>query len=617
MNKAKNLLNLYLSKRNQLFGFLQKSVTTSGDFAWKSSFRLFWKREHDNIEARQGYAMQRFGNEYQAAFKIPLETESTLKAQFAMFTSLHEYRPIYLKGAIFSGKSSCIIELAFRLGRYLVFLNLNPSYTPQDMVESLQGLCRSNCWAHYDGFDLLHYETLSILTTQLQQINLAQSMNLKEFHLSGRKTQLGLQTGFFFLSRKADQDQQQSQQLPPISLSSQFRQVYLQAPDIGPLVQAELLARGFGQPKTLTNSLLAIVKTFYKITTPGFRHIPMLTITREIFSRLPNTDKTESAHVAMATMDTMRAMLPATDMDIIGPFIREHFQESELPAASDQAASIDADLAKFRADLFLRIQRGWWPIVIGQRGTGKSTAIAEAVKDKFVMTEIKLARHTVQELFGQEDDSGKWNLGIITRYLNPNSKPTVLNLITPISSAVAHNFASMFDRGYFQTESNHSFTIPNQIRFVFETSNVETVSPLLLARCSLMHLPCMPKEMYGLNDLVIGNDVTVDQIEVATQALISAVETFPKNDDVVQSKTDKMSQFRVIYSLLATKSEDKDDFVVFSNLLYAFCWSFGATLQDQVDVVKFDTVIRKVTKEVDVFSKVPLLEKINIFNVSS
>ena len=100
----------------------------------------------------------------------------------------------------------------------------------------------------------------------------------------------------------------------------------MQAPDIGPLVQAELLARGFGQPKTLTNSLLAIVKTFYKITTPGFRHIPMLTITREIFSRLPNNDKTESSHVALATMDTMKAMLPSKDMDIIGPFIREHFQ---------------------------------------------------------------------------------------------------------------------------------------------------------------------------------------------------------------------------------------------------------------------------------------------------
>ena len=81
---------------------------------------------------------------------------------------------------------------------------INTHNFASDMVNSLQGLCRANCWAHYDGVDLLDYETLSILTTQLQQINLAQSMNLKEFHLSGKKTQLGLQTGFFFLSRNCE-----------------------------------------------------------------------------------------------------------------------------------------------------------------------------------------------------------------------------------------------------------------------------------------------------------------------------------------------------------------------------------------------------------------------------
>ena len=53
-----------------------------------------------------------------------------------------------------------------------------------------------------DGTDLLNYHTLSILTSQLQQINMAQSMNLKEFHLGGHKTELGMETGFFFLSRR-------------------------------------------------------------------------------------------------------------------------------------------------------------------------------------------------------------------------------------------------------------------------------------------------------------------------------------------------------------------------------------------------------------------------------
>ena len=604
MNKAKNLLNLYLSKRSQLFHFLQKNVTSCEDFAWRSSFRLIWKKDHDDVEARQGQAVQKYGYEYQAAFNIPLETQSTLKAQFAMFVSLHDYRPIYLKGGIFSGKTSCITELAFRLGRYLVFLDLNSGFTPTDMMESLQGLCRANCWAHYDGFDLLHYETLSILTTQLQQINLAQSMNLKEFHLSGRKTQLGLQTGFFFLSRKIDD----SGQLPPISLSSQFRQVYLQKPDICPLVQAHLLARGFGSPKSLTNSLIAIINTFYKITNSGFRHIPKLTLTREIFSRLPNTDKTEPGHVAAATMDTMKAMLPSADMDIIGPFIREHFQESEI-SLDISADNPDEPFEDFAQDLAQRISKGWWPIVIGSRGSGKSRAITMACKDYYTVAEVKLARHTVQELFGREDESGKWSLGIITRYLTPTVKPSAIVLVTPISSSVAHNFSSMFDRGYFQTESNHSFAIPSQVRFIFEASKVENVSPLLLARCSLMHLPHLDRENTLLYDISPANG---DLLEEAAKALISAVEAFPKNDEVRTPRESKMRQLRLIFRLIA-ETADNDEVSILGIFLYAFCWSFGATLQEEDDVAKFDTAIRKILKEAEIFQKISLVEKTNIF----
>ena len=127
-------------------------------------------------------------------------------------------------------------------------------------------------------------------------------MNLKEFHLSGKKTQLGLQTGFFFLSRNCEtlldgEGGQSRMKLPPISLSSQFRQVFIQTPDQSPIIQAALLSKGFGSPKSLTASLLAIVETFYKITSGGFRLIPKFSIIREIFSRLPDGAKIEQSHI--------------------------------------------------------------------------------------------------------------------------------------------------------------------------------------------------------------------------------------------------------------------------------------------------------------------------------
>ena len=322
--------------------------------------------------------------------------------------------------------------------------------------------------------------------------------------------------------------------------------MYLQQPNVAPLIQAELLAKGFGSPKSLTNSLMAIIDSFYKITTPGFRHVPKLTLVREIFSRLPLVEKVDLSHVAIAVMETMTWILPSTDIDIIGPFIREHFPESNIEV-SNVSADPDAPLSKIEKELALKIEKGMWPMIVGPMGSGKSQTIANAAqiikqasKTNYSVVEVKLARHSVQELFGQEDQSGKWNLGIITRFLAPNAKPTIIVIVTPISGNVAHNFASMFDQGYFQTESDHSFGIPEQIKFVFEATDIASVSPLLLARCSLMHLPTLSKVYFEeyFRDKELIDDVI--------KTLMAAIDTFPVRDDL-KSMDGKMDQFETIY----------------------------------------------------------------------
>ena len=67
-----------------------------------------------------------------------------------------------------------------------------------------------------------------------------------------------------------------------MSLSSQFRRVYLSKPDLSPIIQAVMLSYGFGMPKTLTSSLMAVIQTFYKIAPNGLAQLPGLSLVKQV-----------------------------------------------------------------------------------------------------------------------------------------------------------------------------------------------------------------------------------------------------------------------------------------------------------------------------------------------
>ena len=70
--------------------------------------------------------------------------------------------------------------------------------------------------------------------------------------------------------------------LTPVSLTSQFRRVYLTKPDLAPIIQAKMLSYGFAMPKTLTSSLMAVAKNFYKVAPKGLSKLPGLSLVRQV-----------------------------------------------------------------------------------------------------------------------------------------------------------------------------------------------------------------------------------------------------------------------------------------------------------------------------------------------
>ena len=118
----------------------------------------------------------------------------------------------------------------------------------------------------------------------------------------------------------------------------------------------------------------------------------------------------------------------------------------------------------------------------------------------------------MMELFGWESE-GKWHFGIITNFLalsGQSAKPLLICLRGPMNNTVAHLLANIFDNGRFDTDSKHSFPVPDQHRcvpllchdynhfrdrriwknvhdrFVIEATTTDEIPQVLLARCSVI-----------------------------------------------------------------------------------------------------------------------------------
>ena len=69
------------------------------------------------------------------------------------------------------------------------------------------------------------------------------------------------------------------------------------------------------------------------------------------------------------------------------------------------------------------------------------------------------------------------------------------------------------------------------MRFVFETTDISNVSPLLLARCSLMYLPTVNESLSFYIPTLKESSV----LETAVKNLMNAINAFPLKDDVKNS----------------------------------------------------------------------------------
>ena len=118
--KMTNFLYKSLSKRGYFYDFIRMRIQTSSDFNWLSFPRTHWSIDTLVLTVRQGLANLSYGYEFQSVDNLPLATEGMRRCQLSMSTAIANCRPIFVRGQGINGKTTAMIDLIRRLGRYFV-----------------------------------------------------------------------------------------------------------------------------------------------------------------------------------------------------------------------------------------------------------------------------------------------------------------------------------------------------------------------------------------------------------------------------------------------------------------------------------------------------------------
>ena len=350
---------------------------------------------------------------------------------------------------------------------------------------------------------------------------------------------------------------------------------------------SDMMARGFEKPRSLSLNIISVVEMFYKVAFSTLKTIPRLALKREIFHHYQMEEKLDAYNVSRALQITFKKILPKEDNDILFPFIFEHFPQVQI-SKIDMAEKNEGSQTKkivgnhpFVEQVVTILEREDWPLLIGPVGIGKTSVVnaaAKCLKEKgndYEVCQVSLSSYSSNEIFGWEKE-GKRFSGILSNYLDQTSKAMLIVLQAPLSENVAQVLASMYDNRVTQkTGPKEKHSISH--RFVIEACTSEVVSPVLLARCSIISISKEDEE--GLCTLFPAawqrTGKWSSDVEQGFSKLKDATSDLPmltKDDTEIRRMT------RQTLTLFKLMVKDSSDATVMANcVVSSFCWSFGVS----------------------------------------
>ena len=249
--KLNNLIIRTVHGREIVDKFVRDSILDAREFEWESQLKFYWDREKDDLIIRQCNGEFCSCYEYQGLEGRLVITPLTDRCVMTITTALTFFLGTAPAGPAGTGKTETVKDLGKGMGIRVVVQNCSDTLDYLFMGQFFSGLSQTGFWGCFDEFNMINREVLSVVTTQINSIELSLAQHKESWFLMTKEVKLLPTIGIFITMNPNYAGRSEL----PDNLKALFRPVTMVTPDFLLICENILLSFGFEDGRKLAQKI--------------------------------------------------------------------------------------------------------------------------------------------------------------------------------------------------------------------------------------------------------------------------------------------------------------------------------------------------------------------------